>query len=127
MGRRFSSPDGLNYRSQSIESLVQLKFQLTKLPVRPGFLPRFQICNDQVSPLSPSKTYLENRNIDGNCFTKTLIRCVASLGGGRLKCWTSFALTSPDALNDTPTGAGSEALVKILSHGGSQYLTAALL
>jgi hypothetical protein len=45
--------------------------------------------------------------------------------GGRLNCRTSFALASPDALNDPATGTGSEALVKILSHGGSHYLTVA--
>ena len=31
-----------------------------------------------------------------------------------------------NAPNDTATGTGSEAVVKILSHTGSQYLTAAL-
>jgi hypothetical protein len=51
-------------------------------------------------------------------------QCAVALGGGRLNCRTSFALTSPDALNDTREQA-VEDFVKIWSHDGSQYLTVA--
>ena len=126
MGRLFSSPDGLNYRQPIDRRSRSVKFQLTTLPVRLGLLLGFHTCNDEASPVSAKQTYLENKK--GISYEKILTKHSSSARwaiGGHLKCRTSFALTSPDALNDTATGTGSETLVKILSHGGSHYLTVA--